>query len=62
MNLYQVQFNIEATLCNLDMWQGHLEHYSTAFGGEPDDLNVSICEDQISKLNKELESLQALLY
>ena len=43
----------------LDNWQSHLEYYLTAWDGEPDPVNVAICEQKIAELNSAYQALAA---
>lgn len=42
----------------LDNLYSHLEYYSTAHGGEPDEKTMGILQLEIDELNEALEKLQ----
>ena len=53
------EYALDRIAHELDNWYSHLDYYLTAWGGDPDPVNVAICEQKIAELNSAHQELAA---
>jgi hypothetical protein len=51
------QYAAEKIANEIDGWYSHLDHYLTAWGGQPDREMVDLCNQKIAELNQSLAEL-----
>jgi hypothetical protein len=51
---YQAQNAIDRITLEIEACHSHIEYFETAFGGDPDTVNVKIFEDKIANLQEDM--------